>query len=362
MTVSLTKKIVFQQLASIAIAIGLFAVAFGPGLPYVRLSPGTAYDATGRADGKEVISIENTSALPTYKVNGRLLMLTVTEWGAPYGHLAWTDALRSVWDRAIVVHPSEFFYPNGLDYEADIQQGYNDINLAQQQAIGAVFRYMNKPIKSHLRVDNFAEDFPAIKNLKLGDVVLSVNGVKVTSYDEFWAVIKDVKANEVVDWVVKRNGKEVKKSFAPIDDGYDGVAFGVKLQEVYHPTMKIKWNLDSVGGPSGGLAFALALYEKFSKEDLLRGRTVAVTGTIAEQDGFVDAIGGIDQKLALAARSGAKLMLIPGMNCSDIDAPIPPELTVVPVYHLSEAIDMLRKPDGYKAFPTCADEDNSTGW
>ncbi|MEY4323783.1 MAG: hypothetical protein RL410_1564 [Actinomycetota bacterium] len=362
MTKLSAKKIILQQLVSIAIAIGLFAAAFGPGLPYVRLSPGTAYDATGSADGTEIISVENTKDFPTYKVNGHMLMLTVTEWGAPYGHLAWTDALRSVWDRAIVVHPSSFFYPDGADYEADVQQGYDDIHLAEQQAIGAVFHYMNKPIKSVLRVDDFAEDFPAVKHLKLGDVVISVDGKKVTTYLEFEAATKDVKAGQSTTWVVKRQGKEVTTAFAPIDDGYEGVAFGVKIQEVYSPPMKLKWNLASVGGPSGGLAFALALYEKFSKEDLLRGRTIAVTGTISEEDGFVDAIGGIDQKLALAARSGAKLMLIPGMNCSDIDAPIPPELTVVPVYHLDEAIDMLRKPDGYKKFPTCEDEANSVGW
>ncbi len=356
------KKIVFQQLVSIALAIGLFAAAFAPGLPYVRLSPGTAYDATGSADGTEIISVENTKEFPTYAVSGHLLMLTVTEWGAPYGHLTWSDAVRSVWDRSIVVHPSAFFYPEGTDYEADIQQGLDDIHLAEQQAIGAVFRYMNKPIKSKLRVDNFAEEFPAIKHLKLGDVVVSIDGKKMTSYADLEPFMNNVKANQMTTWVVKRKGKEVTANFAPIDDGYDGVAFGVKLQEIYFPPMKLKWNLASVGGPSGGLAFALSLYEKFSKEDLLRGRTVAVTGTIAEQDGFVDAIGGIDQKLALAARSGAKLMLIPGMNCSDIDAPIPPELTVVPVYHLDEAIELLRKPVGYTKFPTCADEDNSVGW
>jgi PDZ domain-containing protein len=353
---SRTGLTIVRQIGSIAIALVLAVLAFAPDLPYVRTSPGTAYEATGKLDGKDVLSIQQNSVLPVYPVKGKLLMLTVTEWGAPYGHLTWADALRTLWDPAISVQPSEFVYPQGVNREKDLAQSFNDIHLSEQQAIGTVFRYLKKPIKSHLRVDILDPEGSAYNKLKLGDVVTAIDGHPVTSYDDVDSLRRTFKDGVNMVWTVKRDGKVVDVTMAPVDDGWGSVGFGVRLQEIYHPPMKITWNLDNVGGPSGGLAMALSLYEKLSKEDLLRGRTIAVTGTISEFDGWVDAIGGIDQKIALAARSGATMMLIPGMNCSDIDLPVPPEMKIVPVYHFDEAIKILRKPDSYRAWPTCMDD------
>ena len=352
-TDSRTGLSIARQLGSISIALVLAVLAFAPDLPYVRTSPGTAYNATGKYEGEEVIEIEQNDVLPVYPVKGNLLMMTVTEWGAPYGHLTWADALRTLWDPAISVQPSEYIYPEGVDREEDLAQSFNDIDLSKQQAIGAVFRHLKKPIDSYLRVDIFDPEGTAINHLQLGDIVTAIDGYPVTSYDDMGVAREKFKPGVNTVWTVKREGKVKKITIAPKDDGWGSVGFGVRLQEIYKPPMKITWNLDNVGGPSGGLAMAISLYEKFTKEDILRGRTIAVTGTISEFDGWVDAIGGIDQKIALAARSGAKMILIPGMNCEDIDAPIPPEIRVIPVYHFHEALEILRRPDTFKAFPIC---------
>ena len=77
----------------------------------------------------------------------------------------------------------------------------------------------------------------------------------------------------------------------------------------------------------------------------------AVTGEISS-DGAVGAIGGIPQKLASAARAGASLVLIPRANCPVSPELIPPELTVVPVDTLTQAVAVL-KARSASAYPTC---------
>lgn len=103
------------------------------------------------------------------------------------------------------------------------------------------------------------------------------------------------------------------------------------------------------GGPSAGLAFAIALVTKVQDNQLLRGRTVAVTGTI-DASGKVGPIGGIDQKLIGASRAGARIFLAPAENCLDISR-TPSEwkssgwkaqgMRVIPVSTLSQAVHLL---------------------
>jgi len=102
---------------------------------------------------------------------------------------------------------------------------------------------------------------------------------------------------------------------------------------------KIKFSLQETGGPSAGLGFALSLIDRIVDPALISNRTVAATGTITP-DGAVGAIGGIDQKLSGAARSGATLFLLPRENCVDISR-VPHGLQLAPVSSLSEAVHVL---------------------
>jgi PDZ domain-containing protein len=78
-----------------------------------------------------------------------------------------------------------------------------------------------------------------------------------------------------------------------------------------------------------------------TKEDLLRGRHVAGTGTIST-DGKVGAIGGINEKIMSAYKSGATLFLAPAENESEI-AHTPDAIKVVAVSTLDQAIQALRR-------------------
>ena len=101
--------------------------------------------------------------------------------------------------------------------------------------------------------------------------------------------------------------------------------------------------LDKTGGPSGGLAFALGIVEVLTPENILRGRSVASTGTI-DEDGNVGGIGGVAEKILAARKAGATLILVPESNCKDLAprvATIPKGIKIAAVNTLKEAITAL---------------------
>jgi len=104
----------------------------------------------------------------------------------------------------------------------------------------------------------------------------------------------------------------------------------------------IKFVMKNVGGPSAGLAFALALIAKLSNPELIAGRKIAVTGTITES-GIVGGIGGVDQKLLSAIDAGTTIAVIPKANCQDITVKTD-GLEIIAVNSLSEAFHGLASP------------------
>jgi PDZ domain-containing protein len=105
----------------------------------------------------------------------------------------------------------------------------------------------------------------------------------------------------------------------------------------------ISVSLTKTGGPSGGLAFALGIVELLTPENILRGRSVASTGTI-DSEGNVGGIGGVAEKILAAHKSGATLILVPASNCKDLApgvAKIPGNVKVAAVSTLKDAISAL---------------------
>ena len=101
----------------------------------------------------------------------------------------------------------------------------------------------------------------------------------------------------------------------------------------------ITFDVKRTGGPSGGTVFAIGVVELLTKQDLLRGRHVAGTGTMST-DGHVGPIGGINEKILAASKAGATLFLAPSGNRQEI-AHTPKSIKVVIVSTLAEAITAL---------------------
>lgn len=110
-----------------------------------------------------------------------------------------------------------------------------------------------------------------------------------------------------------------------------------ELPAVLASNYDVTLELEKVGGPSGGLAFALGIIDKLSPESLTGGKRFAVTGTIAA-DGKVGAIGGIRQKVYTAIASGDRFLIIPKANCQLAMAVNQAKVQLVPVNSLKEAL------------------------
>jgi PDZ domain-containing protein len=93
---------------------------------------------------------------------------------------------------------------------------------------------------------------------------------------------------------------------------------GIQVEPEVDVLLPIDVTIDAgdVGGPSAGLAFALAIMEKLGR-DVDRGRKIAATGEL-ELDGDVLPIGGVEQKTIGAERADVDVFLVPaGDNATE---------------------------------------------
>lgn len=329
----------------------LVGVGFVP-LPYVRSAPGSTYDALGSIDGKQLVNVAESNAYPTFASDGEIQILTVSQWGGPYGTLTWPDALRSLLDSSIYIIPSGFLFDENTDGDEVTDEGQVQFASAQSEAIGAAFGYLGIPVETATSIVFINKESPNRDVLKVGDEIVEADGVSISNADDFGKVVAAKKPGSKITVVLLRDSKRKTLSLETYSlPGETRSRIGVILMVNYEPPMKVTFSLNDVGGPSAGLAFATALVEKLGEEDLLRGRNVAMTGEI-DAAGNVGAIGGMPQKMASAARNGATLMLFPRENCPISRERVPDELTIVPVSTLSEAIEALRLSDSTK-YPTC---------
>jgi Lon-like protease len=133
---------------------------------------------------------------------------------------------------------------------------------------------------------------------------------------------------------------------------------GVSIRSTFVFPFKVKVQLpDTVGGPSAGMMFALAIYDVLTPGSITGGKTIAGSGEITA-DGVVGPIGGISQKLAAAQRDGAKLFLVAQEHCDEAvhahyDAG---KMRLVKVHTLSEAIKDVEtwRADPDASLPRCS--------
>ncbi len=113
--------------------------------------------------------------------------------------------------------------------------------------------------------------------------------------------------------------------------------YGIPADQLH--VKNITFDVKKTGGPSGGMIFAIGVIELLTAKDLLKGRHVAGTGTIAT-DGKVGAIGGINEKIRAAQKAGATVFIAPAGNREEI-AHTPAGIQVIIVSTLAQAVAAL---------------------
>lgn len=156
--------------------------------------------------------------------------------------------------------------------------------------------------------------------LKIGDIVLSVNDISVNNIDELREVINGYQVGAILDIMVERDNKiEVVKS--EIYEKDNRKVLGISFENVneYDVFDDVKLNFkDSESGPSAGLMLSLTIYNKLVSEDITNGLKIVGTGTM-EVDGSVGEIGGVKYKFLGALSEKADVFIVPsGDNYQEV--------------------------------------------
>ena len=314
---------------AVALVLGL-TVANVP-VPYVVEIPGPTYNTLGETGGKEVITV---SGRDSYDAGGNLDITTVYVHGGPNTDVGLLELARSWFDPTVAILPERVVYPPDVTREDVAQQNAALMQDSEGTAVAAALGELGIPFTQHLDVAAILEDSPSAGRLREGDRLVSVGGRAVGSL----ADVQDVLAagdGAPVAVVVARDGGEATETVTPMrrDDRW---VIGVGISYSFEFPIDVQFELGSVGGPSAGMMFALAVIDKLTPGDLTGGRHVAGTGSIGP-DGEVGSIGSIAQKLQGARSAGATLFLAPEANCDDVVGHIPEGLAVVSVRTLADA-------------------------
>jgi len=336
-----------QSWVSIAAAVGfllsVLLVAFVP-VPYVTWAPGETQDVLGTdASGTPLVRVDGVD---TYATSGRLDLTTVSVTRVD-GHaglvevlLAWARPGHDALDR-------ELYYPPGTTEGGAEQERAEMMSTSQLVAAAAAARAAGLPVTARAVVSSVVVGGPAHEQLRPGDVVLAVDGRQVTTAEEAAAAVHAAATGDgatgdpQVRWRVRRDGDEVEVTTGLRAGSDPADRAGIELTDGWDLPLQARFGIpDEIGGPSAGLVFSLAIYDRITPGDLVAGRHVAGTGTITA-DGTVGAIGGIQSKIVGAEDAGATVFLVPADNCADL-AGARTDLRLVRVATLEQAVTALQ--------------------
>jgi PDZ domain-containing protein len=339
--------------ASAGLALVVFFVGMSLPVPSVRLVPGPVTDTLSSSGNTPLITIKDHQTHPT---DGKLYLVTVGEYGGPGKNLSADNVLAGWWNDRDAVVPVSVLYGPSETAEDAAQQDAEAMDLSQIDAKLAALRYLGYDLSPNgVLVTSIEKTSTALGKLHTSDIIVGVDSSDVTDANQLLTVLGQFKVGDQATLHVKRGDKQIDVPITlqtPRADNHTP-SIGIGVVTSYQMPFQIDIQLDNVGGPSAGMAFALGIIDKLSEGSLTGGRVVAGTGTISA-DGSVGPIGGIEQKMAGARKAGATVFLVPKDNCAAAVKAVPKGLRLVKVSTLSGAVDALNKiRAGESGVPSC---------
>lgn len=334
--------------------IALTCVAFLVPVPYVTMQPGPAFNTLGNFDGKPMFSFGKD--VKTYPTSGSLDFTTVSVTRADT-RVPLAEAVRAYFDKNAAVVPKSLIYPDHQSAKASTSESAAQLAGSKDTSRAAALIAAGYDVTSRPEVQAVLKGGAAAGKLVTGDVIVAVNGTKVTTPDAVVKAIAAHKPGETVVLTVLRAGVRMDVSVVTKPDAKDPTLprIGISLGATYVYPIEITNNVGSeIGGPSAGTMFALAIYDKLTPGELTGGKRIAGTGEITGA-GVVQPIGGVRQKMAGAARDKAMIFLVPAANCAEAAKGDDFGLKLVKITTLKSAItalDQLREDPRAKV-PTC---------
>lgn len=337
--------------------VGTVALGVQPA-PYVIERPGPAYDTLGEVevegDSVPLIDIPDETTYPT---EGSLDLTTVYIDGSPQRLLNWSQLAVAWFDPSRAVYPLDSLYPAGTTEEESDAESQVDMTNSQSAATAAALTELDIPFASIVRVAGVVEGQPADGVLRSGDQIVAINGVAIDTPEALRDQIAANGIGEPMTVDITRDAIDTTVTITPVDSEQEPgtPVIGIYPGADYDFPFDVEVELQNVGGPSAGMMFALAIYDKLTPGALTGGEHIAGTGTI-EGDGTVGPIGGIRQKLYAARDAGADYFLAPESNCDEVVGHVPDGIEVFATGTLQTSIDILgslAEGGDTASLPTC---------
>jgi Lon-like protease len=329
----------------------LFALVFLP-TPYVIEQPGPVFNVLGANDGKQVITIQGASSYPT---TGKLDVLTVSVLGNRENTPSWLELAWASIDPAQAVVPLDLMYPPSVS-TTQVQAADNAMmQESQQDAVAAALIDLGYTVPAKVYVNQVSAKSPSTGKLAANDFVLKINNLVVKNVDQMRTLINQEAPKGPLQVEISRDGKTAVETISATKATDGKYRLGILAGYKYDFPINVHLQLSNVGGPSGGMMFALGIIDRLTPGQLTGGKHIAGTGTI-DPSGNVGPIGGIRHKLYGASRAGATIFLAPASNCDEVVGHVPPGLSVVKVSTLAEAkadLEKISTGTNPATLPTC---------
>ena len=297
-----------------------------------------AYQPGPVRDIESLVVIDDTE---TYSSEGRLMLTTVN---------VDVDVTLADWVLAI------FDPDKTVVFKEDVTQGQSlqdlerqqklEMDASKQHAIEVALSELGlaTPKGKGARVVSVLRNSPSDGRIQPDDVITEIDGQEASTTCDVGRLIDRVEIGSPIEVTVDRNGRERTFDLTTEKNPQDPSTsyIGVSMEEIgytFDPGFDVEFKTGEIAGPSAGLMFSLALYDKLTPDDLTHGRDIAGTGTIA-CDGGVGTIGGIEQKVAGAEAEGAEIFLSPAGNAEAAEQAAQ-EIQVVSVSRFDDAVEYL---------------------
>ncbi len=314
-------------------------------VPYIAVVPGTARDTEPLI---EVAGIEE------YPSDGELLFTTVRVrqelniW--EYLWLEWDDD-------ANVVREEEILGDRTRDENR--QFNLSLMTNSKQIAVGVALQQLGYDAigTDGVVILALVDGGPADGLLEPGDTVVAIDGEPTLEVSRLVDILRSRAPGDTVSMTVEPFGSDqsevvdVVLAENPEVPGAGFLGVNPASRPSYGEDVDFAVEIDSgsVGGPSAGLAFTLAILDQLTAGELTGGERVAVTGQIFP-DGTVGPVGGVRQKTAAVEAMGIDVFIVPAQTgAEELAAAIEragDDLTIIPVETLDEALAALSELGG----------------
>jgi PDZ domain-containing secreted protein/Zn-dependent protease/CBS domain-containing protein len=302
--------------------------------PFVVVEPGVVLPAEDDVtiEGATVTEVNGDYQLTAVSLGRANALGTLVAWVRP--------------DREVI--PIDEVIPPGVDPQEYDESQRELFDESRQVAAAAAAQAAGLDVTidgDGATVAEVVADAPASGVLEPGDVIVAVNGDPVATAPALREHLRGLGAGTEVRLTVERAGSsrpeevEMEVASLPTVAGGSGLGVAVTTRDLQIDLpFEISFAPRDIGGPSAGLAYALAITDMLEREDLAAGRDVAATGTISAT-GEVGPVGAVAIKAVAADDAGADLFLVPEREADDARRD---DLETHAVRSLNDALGLLR--------------------